>query len=89
MSTLTDISSNALRGAISLRGHHRGTVNTQPPRLHTNERAAWEAICSIFHPERMTIKHMLGMCQEERLVYCEIKNFFYDKKAVDIISYVA
>ena len=85
---LTDISKLALRGAISLRGFHRGTVNTLPPRLHTNERAAWEAICSIFHAERVTIKHMLDMCQEERTVYCEIKNFFYDKKAVDIISYV-
>ena len=85
---LTAISKTALRGAISLRGHHRGTVNVLPPRIHSDERAAWEAICSLFHPERVTIKHILGMCQEERFVYCEIKNFFYDKKAVDIISYV-
>ena len=85
---LTIKSKEALRRAISLRGHHRGSVNIDPPRLHTIERAAWEAICSIFHPERVTIKHMLGMCQEERSVYCEIKNFFYDKKAVDIIEHV-
>ena len=71
-----------------MRGFHRGTVNTLPPRLHTNERAAWEAICSVFHAERVTIKHMLGMCQEERYVYCEVKNYFYNKKMVDIIESV-
>lgn len=85
---LSDKSKEALRRAISLRGHHRGTINKDPPRWLTIERAAWEAACSIFHPERVTIKNLLGMCQEQRFVYCEVKNFLFDKKQVDIICYV-
>lgn len=85
---LSDVSREALRRAISLRGHHRGTINKEPPRVFTIERAAWEAACSIFHPERVTVKNLLGMCQEQRLIYCEVKNFLFDKNKLDIISYV-
>lgn len=85
---LTDDTKTALRRAISLRGHHRGTVNVDPPRLHTIERAAWEAICAVYHPERTTIRNLLGFCQEQRKVYCEIKNFFYDKETLDIIPHI-
>lgn len=73
---ISDTAANALKGAVTSRGAHKGLLLSKAPPSRTLAYAAWQAAQMCCNPYKVSIAGMIFMSPEQRAVYDEVLSIF-------------